>query len=175
MSVSGPIFLSYILSVTGLLNGLITSFTETEKEMVSVERAHQFEKIESENWLGTEEMPIGWPNEPFVEFSNVTMQYNIQDDNALNGISFCINPGEKIGICGRTGSGKSSIFIDLFRGEELKSGTIRIDNVNIRNINLNTLRQSMSIIPQDPFLFDGTLRENLDLSNKCDDNQLWNA
>ena len=72
------IFLSYILSVTGLLNGLITSFTETEKEMVSVERAHQFEKIESENWLGTEEMPIGWPNEPFVEFSNVTMQYNIQ-------------------------------------------------------------------------------------------------
>jgi len=161
--------------VTGLLNGLITSFTETEKEMVSVERAHQFEKIESENWLGIEETPIGWPNEPLIEFINVSIQYNSEDDNALNGISFRINPGEKIGICGRTGSGKSSIFMALFRGEELKSGTIKIDNVNIRNINLNTLRESMSIIPQDPFLFDGTLRENLDLSNKCDDNQLWNA
>ena len=161
--------------MTGLLNGLITSFTETEKEMVSVERAHQFEKIESENWLGIEETPNGWPNEPLIEFINVSIQYNSEDDNALNGMSFRINPGEKIGICGRTGSGKSSLFMALFRGEELKSGTIKIDNVNIRNINLNTLRKSMSIIPQDPFLFDGTLRENLDPSNLNDDNQLWNA
>jgi ATP-binding cassette subfamily C (CFTR/MRP) protein 1 len=77
---------------------------------------------------------------------------------ALHSISFEINPGEKIGICGRTGSGKSSLFMALFRGEELKSGMIKIDNVNIRNLSLNDLRESMSIIPQEPFLFDGTLR-----------------
>jgi ATP-binding cassette subfamily C (CFTR/MRP) protein 10 len=109
---------------------LITSFTETEKEMVSVERAHQFESIEPENWLGIEETPSGWPQQPLIEYIDCVLQYIEDGVNALNGISLRINPGQKIGICGRTGSGKSSMFMALFRGEELKSGTIKIDNVN---------------------------------------------
>ena len=163
------------MSVTGLLNGLITSFTETEKEMVSVERAYQFESIEPENWVGLEQVSSNWPNEPVIEFIDVVLQYKEDGINALNGISFKINAGEKIGVCGRTGSGKSSLFMALFRGEEIKSGLIKIDDVNIRNMSLNNLRESMSIIPQDPFLFDGTLRENLDPSNENDDSKLWDV
>ncbi len=95
--------LSYILNVTGLLNGLISSFTETEKEMVSVERAHQLEKVESEDWQGVEEVSDDWPNRPSVEFKNVKLKYKADGLNALNGVSFYVRPGEKIGICGRTG------------------------------------------------------------------------
>lgn len=161
------------MSVTGLLNGLITSFTETEKEMVSVERAYQFESIEPENWDGIEQVPNNWPVLPSIEYEDVVLQYREDGVNALNGISFKINPGEKIGICGRTGSGKSSLFMALFRGEESESGLIKIDDINIRNLSLHDLRNSMSIIPQDPFLFDGSLRENLDPSNSNDDSKLW--
>ena len=101
--------------MTTLLNGLITSLTETEKEMVAVERAHQFESIDSENWEGTEQVASDWPVEPSIEFIDVRLQYNKDDEYALNDISFKINPGEKVGVCGRTGSGKSSLFMALFR------------------------------------------------------------
>ena len=95
--------MSYILSITGLLNGLISSFTETEKEMVSVERAHQFESIESEEWTGTENVDEDWPNSPSIEFIDVTLKYKEDGFSALNNVSFKVGPGEKIGICGRTG------------------------------------------------------------------------
>ena len=86
--------LSYILNVTGSLNGLISSFTETEKEMVSVERAHQFEKIEAEDWQGIEEVGSDWPIRTCVEFRDVTLNYNVDGVNALDRVSFCIRPGE---------------------------------------------------------------------------------
>lgn len=143
--------------------------------MVSVERAHQFESIEPENWTGLVQTETNWLSEPTIEYSDVVLQYKEDGVNALNGVSFKINSGEKIGICGRTGSGKSSLFMALFRGEELKSGEIKINNINIRNLSLTSLRESMSIIPQDPFLFDGTLRENLDPSGQRDDSQLWDV
>ena len=152
---------------------MISSFTETEKEMVSVERAHQFEFIESENWIGVDAVPNKWPLQPSIEYINVVLQYKDDGVNALDGVSFKINAGEKIGICGRTGSGKSSLLMALFRGEELKSGMIKVDNINIRNLNLTDLRESISMVTQDTFLFDGTLRENLDLSNTKDDIQIW--
>nr|UOU03344.1 ATP-binding cassette subfamily C10 [Brachionus rubens] len=165
--------LSYILSVTGLLNGLITSFTETEKEMVSVERAHQFKNLDSENWDGIEEVSQLWPLNPKIEFENVSLRYKEESQLALNDISFVINPGEKIGICGRTGSGKSSLLMALFRGCEIESGRILIDDKNIHSLNLTDLREKLSIIPQDPFLFESTLRENLDPFGLRTDEQLW--
>lgn len=169
--------LSYILSVTGLLNGLIGSFAETEKEMVSVERAHQFERIEPENWHGMNYET--WPMWPTIDFTDVVLSYNSQSDTtavyALNGVSLQIKAGEKIGICGRTGSGKSSLFMALFRGVELHSGSIFIDSINISTLGLTTLRENMSIIPQDPFLFEGSLRENLDISGEKSNEELWSA
>ena len=89
--------LSYILSVTGLLNGLITTFTETEKEMVSVERTHQYESLESEQWKGVTVVSSRWPEYPTIDFSNVVLRYEENGANALNGISFSVNAGEKIG------------------------------------------------------------------------------
>jgi ATP-binding cassette subfamily C (CFTR/MRP) protein 10 len=168
--------LSYIMSVTGLLNGLITSFTETEKEMVSVERALQFDNIESEQWSGDlSKNNRSWMNKPIIEFKDVVLKYKNDANNALDRVNLRIEAGEKIGICGRTGSGKSSLFMSLFRGTELHSGSILIDNVNIRELDLEHLRQQMSIIPQDPFLFAGTLRENLDPSESKTDDELWQA
>lgn len=156
--------LSYILSVTGYLNGLISSFTETEKEMVSVERAHQFSNLEPENWTGSDDTVLApnWPVKPDIEFADVKLSYSSTGDNfALDGISFRVNAGEKIGICGRTGSGKSSLLMALFRAAEICEGEIRVDGKNIRKLNLQDLRERLSIIPQDPFLFKSTLRENL--------------
>lgn len=95
--------LSYILNITGLLNGLIGSFTETEKEMVSVERAHQFERIESEDWEGDRDVPVNWPVLPDIEFNSVVLRYKSDGLNALNGVCFSIKAGEKVGVCGRTG------------------------------------------------------------------------
>jgi ATP-binding cassette subfamily C (CFTR/MRP) protein 10 len=167
--------LSYILSVTGLLNGVISSFTETEKEMVSVERANQFENLEPEKWHGTIKVPHTWPLTPRIEFTNVVLRYKEDANNALDSVSFTVSAGEKIGICGRTGSGKSSLFMSLFRGAEINSGSICIDKINIANLDLSDLREKMSIIPQDPFLMSGTLRENLDPTNTKSDDEIWQA
>jgi ATP-binding cassette subfamily C (CFTR/MRP) protein 10 len=172
--------LSYILSVTGLLNGLIGSFTETEKEMVCVERAHQFQNLESENWHGVEPeaehlVTRAWPALPSIEFTNVVLKYTSDEasQKALANVSFRVNAGEKVGICGRTGSGKSSLLTALFRGCELTAGSIRVDNVNVAHIGLSELRSKLSIIPQDPFLFEGSLRENLDPSGQRTEAELW--
>lgn len=167
--------LSYILSVTGLLNGLITSFTETEKEMVSVERAFQFQNLDSENWTGSEQIESDWPQNPNLEFQNVCLRYKQDANLALNNVSFEIKPGEKVGICGRTGSGKSSLLMALFRGTEIESGCIRINNIDIRNLSLSDLRQKIGIIPQDPFIYESTLRQNLDPTNSRSDQELWNV
>ena len=167
--------LSYILSVTGLLNGLITSFTETEKEMVSVERCSQFRDLESEEWAGTRTVDSAWPSTPKVEFSHVCLRYKEGASLALNNVSFSVKPGEKIGICGRTGSGKSSLLMALFRGAELESGVVKIGDLSTRTLSLSDLREKLSIIPQDPFLFDGTLRENIDPTRTKGDDELWRA
>lgn len=133
--------LSYVLNVTGSLNGLIGSFTETEKDMVSVERAHQFVDLPAENWRGGQQIDPDWPSRPEIEFDDVTLTYTGSLDNcALSNVSFRINPGEKVGICGRTGSGKSSLLMTLFRAVEIDLGTIRIDGRNIRDVNLRDLR-----------------------------------
>ena len=95
--------LSYILNVTGLLNGLLSSFTETEKEMISIERVNQFEKIEQENLDCFETVTNDWLETPSIEFIQSTLKYDKNDVNALDNISFSIKSGENIGICGRTG------------------------------------------------------------------------
>ncbi|XP_043917025.1 ATP-binding cassette sub-family C member 10 [Protopterus annectens] len=168
--------LSYALSVTNLLSNLITSFTQTETMMVSVERAEEYSTdITVEPQDGLYQVSPAWPDQGQIEFQNVVLVYRPGLPNALDGLNFTICPGEKVGIVGRTGSGKSTIFLALFRMVELTEGQILVDRMNIRNISLKDLRSRLSVIPQDPFLFSGTVRENLDPSSYHTDEMLYDV
>ncbi|XP_074845818.1 ATP-binding cassette sub-family C member 10 isoform X2 [Carettochelys insculpta] len=165
--------LSYALSVTNLLSGLISSFTQTETMMVSVERTEEYSTdipIEPQEHL-VQVIP-DWPSQGHVEFQQVVLAYRPGLPNALDGVTFSIYPGEKVGIVGRTGSGKSTIFLALFRMVELMEGQILLDNVDSRLVGLENLRSKLAIIPQDPFLFSGTVRENLDPLGQHTDSDL---
>ncbi|XP_072712731.1 ATP-binding cassette sub-family C member 10 isoform X5 [Ciconia boyciana] len=165
--------LSYALSVTNLLSGLISSFTLTETMMVSVERTEEYTTdipMESQDKLV--QVAADWPSQGLVEFQQVVLAYRAGLPNALNGVNFTVYPGEKVGIVGRTGSGKSTLFLALFRMLELKSGRILLDGVDSQLVGLEELRSRLAIIPQDPFLFSGSIRENLDPQGKRTDAEL---
>ncbi|KFP68816.1 Multidrug resistance-associated protein 7 [Cariama cristata] len=165
--------LSYALSVTNLLSGLISSFTVTETMMVSVERTEEYTTdIPMEPQDKLVQVAADWPSQGLVEFQQVVLAYRAGLPNALDGVSFTIYPGEKVGIVGRTGSGKSTLFLALFRMLELKSGRILLDGVDSQLVGLEELRSRLAIIPQDPFLFSGSIRENLDPQGKWTDAEL---
>ncbi|NXW02689.1 MRP7 protein, partial [Fregetta grallaria] len=165
--------LSYALSVTNLLSGLISSFTLTETMMVSVERTEEYTTdipMESQDKLV--QVAADWPSQGLVEFQQVVLAYRAGLPNALDGVNFTVYPGEKVGIVGRTGSGKSTLFLALFRMLELKSGRILLDGVDSQLVGVEELRSRLAIIPQDPFLFSGSIRENLDPQGKWTDAEL---
>ncbi|KAH9303626.1 hypothetical protein KI387_008030, partial [Taxus chinensis] len=165
--------LSYAIPIISLLNGLLTSFTETEKEMISVERVEQYMEVVPEEMEGNLCADQNWPKEGHVEFNKVTLRYMPFLPPALQAVSFSIRAGEQVGIAGRTGAGKSSILNALFRLTPLSDGKIFIDNVDIANVSLKELRSRLTIVPQTPFLFEGTLRENLDPFSNSTDSTLW--
>ncbi|NXE31604.1 MRP7 protein, partial [Ptilorrhoa leucosticta] len=173
--------LSYALSVTNLLSGLIASFTHTEIMMVSVERTEEYttdipmepqDKLVQVKAQMCSQVSADWPSQGLVEFQQVVLAYRAGLPNALDGVSFTVYPGEKLGIVGRTGSGKSTLFLALFRMVELKSGQILLDGVDSQLVGLEELRSRLAIIPQDPFLFSGSIRENLDPQGKRTDAEL---
>uniref|UniRef100_A0A8C0UAT8 ATP binding cassette subfamily C member 10 n=1 Tax=Cyanistes caeruleus TaxID=156563 RepID=A0A8C0UAT8_CYACU len=164
--------LSYALSVTNLLSGLISSFTHTEIMMVSVERTEEYTTdIPVEPQEKLVQVSADWPSEGLVEFQQVVLAYRAGLPNALDGVSFTVYPGEKLGIVGRTGSGKSTLFLALFRMVEMKSGRILLDGVDSQLLSF-ACRSRLAIIPQDPFLFSGSIRENLDPQGKRTDAEL---
>ncbi|KJE95250.1 multidrug resistance-associated protein 7 [Capsaspora owczarzaki ATCC 30864] len=171
--------ISYALSVTSQLAGVVTSFTETEKEMVSVERACQYientPEEEPDVTLPPTAVPATWPATGAVSFQNVTVVYRPGLAPALDGLSLQIAAGEKIGVVGRTGSGKSTLLLALFRMVGQQSGRIVVDGVDTATITRKHLRSSLTIIPQDPVLFSGSLRENLDPFSRYSDAQVWDA
>ncbi|KAF9237596.1 putative YOR1-ABC transporter [Melanogaster broomeanus] len=116
-----------------------------------------------------------WPSHGALEFNDVKMSYRPGLPLVLNGISLSIKGGEKIGVVGRTGAGKSSLMLALYRIVELSGGSIVLDSIDISTIGLKDLRTKISIIPQDPLLFSGTIRSNLDPFNRYDDATLWDA
>lgn len=155
--------LSYALSLTTLLSGLILNFTQTEMQLVSVERTEEYTTgLPSEPEQQNTQLPQTWPEQGLLEFCDVVLAYREGLPNALDGVSLVVRPGEKVGIIGRTGSGKSTLFLALFRMVELNQGQILLDGLDISTVGLAQLRSRLAIIPQDPFLFSGTVRENLD-------------
>lgn len=127
----------------------------------------------AQTWLQNKELQ-NWPSGGKIEFRNVYMQYR-DNPPVLNGITFSVNEGERVGICGRTGSGKSSILMTLFRIVQLLKGSILIDNHDITTVPLQILRRRIAIIPQDPVLFSGSIRFQLDPFNEFTDEKIWGA
>jgi len=116
-----------------------------------------------------------WPQNGKISFENVELRYSSELPAVLHNVTFTVQAGEKVGIVGRTGAGKSSIMLGLFRLVEISEGRITIDNINIATIDLEVLRNKLAIIPQDPVLFSGTVRSNLDPACQHTDDELWSA
>eukprot|EP00177_Eucheuma_denticulatum_P007234 GFKZ01013162.1.p1 GENE.GFKZ01013162.1~~GFKZ01013162.1.p1 ORF type:complete len:1384 (+),score=212.46 GFKZ01013162.1:285-4436(+) len=173
--------LTYSLQVTGILGFTVRSITELEGQMSSVERANYYSKNLPQEAPATLtpgegiDVPEGWPAQGQIEVEDVQMRYREGLDLVLKGVSVSIKGGEKVGVVGRTGSGKSSLMIALLRMVELSGGAIRIDGINLRDLGLNDLRKRLTIIPQDPVIFSGTIRFNLDPFNEHSDAELWDA
>ena len=174
-SISGLV-LSYILSIVQMIQFTVRQLAEVENNMNSTERVHYYgTELEEEAPLHTVEVRPSWPEQGQIEFRDVEMRYRAGLPLVLKGLSMNVRGGERIGVVGRTGAGKSSIMSTLFRLVEISGGQILIDGLDIAKIGLKDLRSRLSIIPQDPTLFKGTIRSNLDPFNEHDDLKLWSA
>lgn len=120
-------------------------------------------------------MEYDWPLNGKIEFKNYSARYRQDLNNVLNNLTFSVKEREKIGIVGRTGSGKSSLTLALFRMIERANGSIEIDGINVEKLKISTLRSRLTIIPQDPFVFSGSIRKNLDPFDEHTDDAIWKA
>uniref|UniRef100_A0A8D3CKI2 ATP-binding cassette, sub-family C (CFTR/MRP), member 3 n=1 Tax=Scophthalmus maximus TaxID=52904 RepID=A0A8D3CKI2_SCOMX len=168
---------SYALQVTMSLNWMVRMTSDLESNIVAVERVKEYSETKPEApWEVEDKKPSpNWPVEGNVQFQNYSVRYREGLDLVLKNLTLSVKGGEKIGIVGRTGAGKSSMTLCLFRLLEAAAGEITIDEVKIAEIGLHDLRSKLTIIPQEPVLFSGTLRMNLDPFEQCSDDELWKA
>lgn len=169
--------LAYAVTFTENVLWLVRLYSEVQQNMNSVERVNEYLEVEQEAQAVIPESrpPPNWPTQGAVEFVNYTTRYRPDLDAVLKNVSFAVQPGEKVGIVGRTGAGKSSLALALFRGLEAENGQIVIDDVNIGDIGLRDLRMAITIVPQDPTLFTGTIRTNLDPFDLSTDEEIFTA
>ncbi|KAG4248153.1 Multidrug resistance-associated protein 1 [Phytophthora cactorum] len=170
--------LTYAFSVTQSLNWSVRMLSQLQTQMVSVERIKNYTVMDMEAELtSVGKLPPAqeWPSAGAIEFRNVNLRYRPGLPRVLRNLSLSIRPQEKIGIVGRTGAGKSSLVVALMRLVELDSGSIVIDGLDISTIGLHELRNKISIIPQDPVLFSGTVRSNVDPFDQYTDEQIWTS
>lgn len=168
---------SYALQVTMSLNWMVRMTSELENNIVAVERVKEYSETKTEAPWEVEDKkpPPEWPMLGNVEFHDYSVRYREGLDLVLKNITLNVKGGEKIGIVGRTGAGKSSMTLCLFRLLEAAAGEITIDEVKIAEIGLHDLRSKLTIIPQEPVLFSGTLRMNLDPFERYSDEEVWKA
>ncbi|KAG0767124.1 hypothetical protein G6F29_004134 [Rhizopus arrhizus] len=167
--------LSYALTFTHHVLWVVRMYALNEMNMNAIERVHEYLDIDQEPKTAEIVPSPSWPESGLVEVENLVMKYSPESPAVLHNVSFKTRPREKIGIVGRTGSGKSTLALSLFRFMEPVEGRILIDGHDIHKLALNELRSRLTIIPQDPVLFSGTLRSNLDPFNQYDDSILWAA
>uniref|UniRef100_M3ZDH2 ATP-binding cassette sub-family C member 5 n=1 Tax=Xiphophorus maculatus TaxID=8083 RepID=M3ZDH2_XIPMA len=162
--------ISYAVQLTGLFQFTVRLLSETEARFTSVERINHYIKSPE----AAAPAP-SWPQQGKISFQDVDMRYRDHLPLVLKNLSFTVLPEETVGIVGRTGSGKSSLAVALFRLVELSAGSIVIDGIDIAQIGLDDLRSKLAIIPQEPVLFIGTVRTNLDPWDQYSDLQIWEA
>ena len=192
------IVLLYSLTFTENLTWVARTHADCQMNLNSVERIKEYSEIEQEAYgsdasngcrsletimeemnvgcsvLDTESRGSNWPHEGKVEFKSISLSYKTSQ-NVLKNVSFIVEPGKKVGLVGRSGAGKSSCVAALFRLTEPSSGSIIIDGVDILQMPLQTLRAGIAIVPQDPILFEGSVRSNLDPFDEFSDDDLWGA
>ncbi|OAY74964.1 ABC transporter C family member 2 [Ananas comosus] len=171
------LLLTYTLNITNLLTAVLRLASLAENSLNAVERVGTYIELPSEAppIIENNRPPPGWPSSGVIEFQDVVLRYRPELPPVLHGISFTIDGGEKVGIVGRTGAGKSSMLNALFRIVELERGKILIDYCDISKFGLWDLRKVLGIIPQSPVLFSGSVRFNLDPFSEHNDADLWEA
>ncbi|KFR12084.1 Multidrug resistance-associated protein 1, partial [Opisthocomus hoazin] len=169
--------ISCALQITGVLNWMVRSWTEIENNIVSVERVREYLRTPKEApWtMNAKLQGQVWLTEGRIEFRNYSLRYRPNVALALKHVNLTINGQEKIGITGRTGAGKSTFAVGLLRLVEAAEGAILIDGHDIAQLGLHDLRSKITVIPQDPVLFSGSLRMNLDPLNRYTDADIWTA
>ncbi|KAI9335034.1 hypothetical protein DFJ73DRAFT_34803 [Zopfochytrium polystomum] len=169
--------LNFTLTVSDLLISLVRMQSWMEMSMNSIERVDEYLKLEPEApaVIADHRAPADWPHAGRISIQNLEMRYSADTPLVLHGVSAEIAPREKVGVVGRTGAGKSTLALAFFRIMEPAGGTVVIDGVDIRELGVEDLRSHLTIIPQDPVLFAGTVRSNLDPFGKVADADLWNA
>nr|XP_056718111.1 ATP-binding cassette sub-family C member 4 [Euleptes europaea] len=167
--------LSYAITLMGMFQWGVRQSAEIENLMISVERVMEYTELEKEApWESSKHPPPEWPTDGVIAFENVSFTYSLDGPLVLRHFSALIKSKEKVGIVGRTGAGKSSLIAALFRLAE-PQGRIWIDKLLTSELGLHELRRKISIIPQEPVLFTGTMRKNLDPFNEYSDEELWNS
>ncbi|BFZ56150.1 ATP-binding cassette transporter yor1 [Savitreella phatthalungensis] len=171
--------LAYTMQVIGMIGWMVRQFAEVENNMNATERIYHYgTQLETEAALTSSAdtmPPPAWPSEGSIMLRDVSMAYRHGLPLVLKNLSLTIQGGERVGIIGRTGAGKSSILAAIYRMSELSAGQIIIDGIDVSRIGLHELRSKLAIIPQDPVLFAGTIRSNLDPDGKHSDHDIWQA
>ncbi|CAO3640951.1 unnamed protein product [Mucor hiemalis] len=168
--------LSYVLSFTNMIYWGVRRYTELEMDFNAVERVVEYLSIDQEAAAITDvRTPEDWPSQGAIEVKDLKVRYAPDLEPVLKGLTFSIKPQEKIGIVGRTGSGKSTLALAFFRFIELCEGSITIDDIDISDIGTEDLRSNLTIIPQDPVLFSGTLQSNMDPFNQFSEEDIFTA
>lgn len=170
--------LTYALTVTNYLNWVVRNLADLEVQMAAVKKVNSFLGTESENYEGSmdaSQVPEDWPQHGEIKIQDLCVRYDPMLKPVLKHVNANIHPGQKVGICGRTGSGKSSLSLAFFNMVDMFEGKIVIDGIDICQLPLQTLRSRLSIILQDPVLFSGSIRFNLDPERTCTDDRLWEA
>lgn len=178
------LMLSYLITVSGMASIVLLMGASLAQIASGIERLHEYafwDEHEADFDKPTPPSPE-WPSSGKLEFRNVSIRYRDELPKVLDGVSFIIEHGQKIGVIGRTGSGKSTILLAVFRILEIAkdengeiTGQILLDGVDIAKIGLHHLRRAIEIIPQDPFLFEGTIRSNIDPESKFTDSEILSA
>ncbi|KNE65845.1 hypothetical protein AMAG_09813 [Allomyces macrogynus ATCC 38327] len=167
--------LSWAMPIAGECSLYVRLYALAEMGMNSVERVLEYTQIDQEPQGGAAPATAQWPTQGAVTVRDLVLQYPSSTTPVLHGVSFALNPREKCGVVGRTGAGKSSLALALLRMIEPLSGTVEIDGVRASDLDLETLRSRVTMVPQDVVLFEGTVRSNLDVLGEFDDAACWSA